>query len=354
MQKYIKIKKIDRKIILAYIMLVVLGINYLEYAFFGNVEIKNNMRICVALLIGYAFIIRSKLYVWDAILLCISLCILINGSEVSLNVFFLFLIAITFNIWELKDICKAMNFINMLSLVIVIISLFFNVVDNTNWSYLGRTRNSLGFTNVNNAGFLAYSISTVYLLTLEKIRWKNIGLIVGFSFVVYKLTDSRTGFFALIIMLICFYFLLKTKGKLELGIWAIEILCLTSPLFWSNKYINSSIGNKILSLRPTIFCSYIDANTWMNFLFGGSKVPEIDNFYLIFLFGTGILFYLLFSLSILFTVKRLLNDKEYMKVAFCISMLLIGMVETYIIRPELMCVTLFWLIIYREGKFEVK
>ncbi len=350
MQKYIKIKKTDRKIILAYIMLVVLGINYLEYAFFGNVQVKNTMRICVVLLVGYAFIIRSKLQVWDVILLCISLCLLVNESEISLNVVFLFLIAITFSMWELNDICKAMNFINIVSFIVVIISLLFNVVDNTNWTYLGRTRNTLGFSNVNNAGFLAYSISTVYLLSLEKIKWKDIVLIVGFSFGIYKLTDSRTGFLALLIMIICFYLLAKTKGKIEFGVWVIEILCLASPLFWSNRYINSPIGNKILSLRPRIFCAYIDANTWTNFLFGGSKVREIDNFYLIFLFGTGILVYLLFGLCVLFTVNRLLNNEEYMKVAFIISMLLMGMMESNIIRPELMCVTLFWLIIYREGK----
>ena len=336
---------------LVYIAAVLLTLNLLLYAFF-KVEInKNIIRAACVFICLLVFISRGKVKVIDIIALSVPVYLIIINGDVSVNVAFMLIMAMSMKNIEKINILSTYNKVHALVFFVVVLALTSGFVANESWTYLGRTRNSLGFIHVNYAGILAFSMIAIYMMNKDSLSWKDFAVSFGFSFLIYKYTNSRTGFYGTIIMLlliIAFSFLPKRIIKI-ISI-TITIITFASPIVWKQLYDYTYKMNTLLSLRPYIFSQYIDSNTVYNFIFGGSKAGEIDNAFLLLLFNCGIIIYVGITYIVVTSIINKIEQIEYVEVAFILSTLAVAMMESSLLRPEIPCMTFFWITILSDQK----
>ena len=87
-------------------------------------------------------------------------------------------------------------------------------------------------------------------------------------------------------------------------------------------------------------------------LFGGSKVDDIDNFYLCLLYNGGVFFYLLTMFLSIRATWIYMNQNKAIYAAFILSLLFLGVMESGIIRCEILCMIMFWYLLIKPLKAE--
>lgn len=327
--------------------ILIMSINFLFYSFFDKLHLVNPLRyfICAILLVVYfvkrKFRIEYSLWLFWAIYL-----IFINGTE-SINVAFLIIFAIAMNLVEDRKIYKWITIANIFIVIVVAVSLLLGIEKNFTFTYMGRTRNWLGFDHPNYIGMLMFSIVSVWFLYLKKIKFSHIVFTAIACYILFKLSDSRTGFIGILAFaFFCILFKLKYVKLCKIIAGIILIVYFLSPVIWSLPVVNNEFFNDILSSRPAIFNNYIASNSFNNLLFGGTNFRTIDNFYLMLIYNCGIFSYIIIFIMSFISVNVLLERRESRKAAFLMAILLLGLTESSLFRPEILCMPVYWMIIF--------
>lgn len=339
--------KTNIKSIMISLMTISLGINFVSYASLNLDTYKLALRVIVTLLLIFLIFIKKNIKVSNIILSAVATyLILINGAA-SLNIAFLLLSGIALQDVDEHQLLKAVTCTNILIIVCVVILLQLGIINNIEWAHPLRRRFLLGFLQPNFAGILMFSTVSVFFLLKNNMVPKFYIPIILVSWYIYYLTDSRTSFFAEILMILLYYaFKYNRKKYIYYFCNSIILLCFISPFVWNNAILNSNLSNIVLSNRPMLYLEYINSNSIIDFLVGGSKIKLVDNFYLPLLYNCGIFIYTLFFIIMIKVSTGLLANNEYLKLSFFITVIIIGMMETFVFRPEILCMIVFWKIIF--------
>ena len=343
----------DPKTMCVFLLFFLLCANYLVYSFLGGEGLKNYFRLAIiALIAGYCIwrFVNKKIDAAFLTVLGTATATGLMGGTLSLNVSFLLLLALFLVGMASERINKMAFYANVILLIFVLACLILGLVENTHYvNSDGRGRFTFGFSNVNAASSFAFSMATTYLLSKKESRHKFvIGVLITFS-VVYLVTDSRTAFWCLIFLVLFWLaaeYLPKKISKLLVCLFV--ILMFLSPCIWELPVVNQGPIDDLMSDRPTFFIGYMAEHTLANLLFGGSTVTEVDNFYLLLLYNAGIFVYAACGIVVLFAFIRLLKRGRTFEVGFCLTMLLYGQLEGILLRPEILCVPIFWYYIFRN------
>ncbi len=283
-----------------------------------------------------------------------GLILLFNGIN-SLNFFFIVIISIITKNVYIGELSRKFNKINLSLFLLLIGSLVTGVLHNMQYvSSMGRVRTTLGFNNPNAASQFLFSVVVIFVLSNQRHYAKRLLIGFGGSIYFYLYTNSRTTLAAFFLFTI-FYFLFKRLFKFKRITIIYYTVILSVILLICSTFLASYLLelfpqlDQFTSYRLTIFSEYIEANTISNLFFGGTLVPEVDNFYLVFLYTYGILIFIFASTIILKAVRNLLYERNQAYLAFVLTMMFIALTESSIIRPELLSVMLFWKIIFQYG-----
>ena len=332
-----------------FIPLFLLSLNYIIYAFWGITEAKLVLRLLVAaaLVADAAYQILKKQAGKSLLFVLAVVAVLgLQQGVISFNAALLVLLAAVLRTKRLSGIYAASYIISMLLLVLVLVCLVFGFVENSPYVVGDRYRMPFGFYNVNAAALFAFSGIITYVLSRKSFRIKEWALALLLTTFVYLTTDSRTAFLSMMVFLAAWLVLPKLPKKhCRILVLALVAIMFLTPAFWSLKVVNDGWVNQILSLRPAFYAQFIQENSIWNLLIGGSQAGEIDNYYLLQLFNCGIFLYVAGELVVLTAIDMLLKKGKYLEIGFCLSMLLYGQFEAVLIRPEIVCVPVFWVII---------
>lgn len=327
------------------IIVFLLGFNFLLYAFFSYGILKNIVRLLIVLIILFTICFSNYTYKFREIMsLFIALYLIIIGGNIALNVSFAILIAISMK--KNQNIEMICYYISLILTVIVLLSLALNIVQTETFINNNRVRNTLGFYHVN-AGSMFF-FSTLILFLYSRIELKVIHIIITsmISYMIFWFTDSRTSFIGLIFFALI-YFLLPKARLLTNIVEIFDIVCLLSPFIFITLKIDNIVFDKLLSGRLHIIYDFLYQTSMTNLIIGGNTSVEIDNFYLMLLYNVGIFLYLLF---VLITIKSLFfykRNKDYKAISYISSILFIGLAESGPVRCEIVCMILFWLLIFK-------
>ena len=332
-----------------------LAINLLLYAFFKVDLNKNIIRaFCAFLCVLYLFLTK-KIDKPGFILLVIAAYLIVINGNVSINMAFMIILSVPLATCQREELVDNYNKVHVFMLLVIVLSLATGVVKNVNWTYMGRTRNSLGFSHVNYAGLLLFSTVSMFLLSRKEIKWYAVVGSVIVSAVIFYYSDSRTGFVGTILFIVFLILFHVIPEKMLKYIAAIIItLFFLSPLIWKLPIMNNAIINRLFSTRPGLFLNYIQKNSMINLLFGGSRAGEIDNAFLMLVFNCGLPIYLGTFGAVLQSALNKIERKKRTEVAFIVAALSVGVMESSLIRPELPCMVFFWTTVISDVKPSLK
>ena len=349
-------KNIWKKLIFLDIPLFLLGINYIFYNALALNSMKIFFRVGAIFLLFIGWILNKKFIIKKKTFLAIvlSLVALLLNKRIAFNfvVIVFFVVCVTYPI---ETIIRSTYKINILLIIIMVILMKLNIVNNM-WyiSSMGRLRYTLGFENPNVAA-LFYS-SAVYLFIISRKKTSIIAIIISsvMTVLIYYYTNSRTSLLALMVFIILeslFLFLEKNNLKLKLLlskclIIMIDILFIINLLsvFMIEKFM---IFDQLLSFRISSFSEMINSSSLKEFLFGGT-FKTVDNFYYMLLFQYGIIIYIFIAFLIHFIMKKMVENKKFQFISLFVGLFLTGMMESSLIRPEILVILVIWKIIFSD------
>ena len=345
-----------------FMVIALLGINYLLYAFFDIETLKTPIRLFAMLVLLVIYFYKEKVAFHHIVILGTAAYLILIQGELSINIAFLLIAGMCLSHIEDEIIYKYMNIINLATLVIVVFSLITGLDVSTLSEISGRSREDLGFNNINSAGLVAYSIVCVFLLSCKKVKITHIALGIAISIFVFVKTDSRTGFYGSVAFFVLWPLLTVIPSYIKRVVLPVACsLMFVSPFLWLLPGMQTHESNLEFSFRPWLFKQYVESISRRIFMFGGNKHEGVDNFYLVFLGNAGIIIYLGLLLMLIMSILKLAKNNENKKIAFIFSALTISMTETSLIRPEIMSMLAFWVMLFKcfqdiktDRKVEVK
>lgn len=208
--------------------------------------------------------------------------------------------------------------------ILTIVMVILNIIQNVEFVRLVNNnltiRNSLGFVNPNHAfTFLTPIIITFYLKlkNSDKNKWYLL-LILLINFLIFMQTDSRTGFYSIIIFVIFIFFdnIIKKimSPKFKYIYIVMTIVSIVIALLWGYK---GSFLNNVLTNRPVIWNRHV--TKFPIKLFGNSNAL-IDNCYLWLIYRHGLIMYLFYFVIYYKSTSYFLKNKKLF-ISFLIVMI---------------------------------
>lgn len=334
--------------------LFLLGLNYMLYNALSVDRFKTVIRIVAIMLVLIGWVLnKSTIYKYEIIAcILVTISLIINGVS-SINL----LVIIIISVWvryPLKRVIKGAFVVNMLLVLIMIVLMVVGVVDNTGYvSTMGRHRFGLGFENPNVAA-LFYS-SCLYLLVVSrnKVRKLTMVILLFGGAVIYLYTDSRTSFVAMLI-----FFLIEAMRvfieKKRLPLWG-KIFGAASILVVDLLFILNLVSvfiidklmfmDEYLSFRISAFSRMIENSGIRCFLLGGT-VETADNFFYMLLFQYGVFIYIVLAIITHYSMKKMVTTCDLKYISLLVALFMVGMMESSLIRPEILVVLIVWKIIF--------
>lgn len=176
-------------------------------------------------------------------------------------------------------------------------------------------RNSLGFEHVNAVFKNFFPICLgAYMLSYDEDKKKRIALYVIMivtGFLLYKATDSRTGFYAILMIAPLDYMISKVEKHHKLGItkYFFLIFSIISVIiaFVFGKSNNSI--NELLSDRPILYYQVLTQSKVS--LFSDANKGIVDNTYIWLLYHRGLIVYITYLTIYIKSTKKLINNKMF-------------------------------------------
>ena len=326
-----------------------LGFNFLLYSFFQVDFGKNILRIISGTILILCVIARRRFNA-EILLLVVAMYMIAVGGSLTQNIVFI-LIAVLALDYDADYIWKRLSRYQIVGAGLVIICLVSGVVSNHVTSHLGRVRNTLGFVNVNAAALFFFSVIMLWLLEKEKVTWKTIIISIAATVLLYRITDTRTAVVALGVYLLGLIVLNRWNSKITcIGVCIFEGVLFSISQFSLAVFQRFPVLDITFSYRLSVFNKYINQNDLKTLIFGGTQVNDVDNFYLCLLYNGGILFYIFIMIVTIYATHFYFQNKQIKNVAFIISVLALGIMESGVIRCEIMSMLMFWYLIFKPLK----
>lgn len=341
------------------IPLLLLALNYVLYNALSYSEIKNPIRIAALLLVLVGWVIKGEYHLSKTESIFAVLAILeliINGSQ-SLNLVALVFFAIC-STREIEEDVKHMFVISLALCILMLTLTRLGLVTNKSYiSTFGRARTTLGFNNPNVGALFFSSAIYLFLISRTKIRLLDIGISCVFGFLIYYFTNSRTALVSMaVFLLMIIIVVLRERG------WkiAIEKVCkVLVDMMFALNFLSIFFINKLMqfdvitSFRISSFHKMINEAGIKGFLIGGT-IRTVDSFYYMMIFSYGVIAYLVFAIFVHTAIKKLSEFKRYKMIAFLTAVFVCGIMESSIIRPEILSMLLVWKIVIQPEKLEVQ
>lgn len=348
-------KNIWEEIIFLDVPLFLLGMNYVLYNALSLDSMKTIFRVGAILLLLIGWTLKGRFVIGKKTFLAMALAMvafLLNGS-MALNfvVIILFSICVTYPI---DKIIKSTFRINILLVVIMIALMGLHIVNNTSYvSTMGRLRYTLGFENPNVAALFYASAIYLFLVSRKRIKLIVIGVSFAMTAIVYYYTNSRTSLLALLMFVALegiFLFLQKKNMEKAQTVFGKFSIMFTDALFIINlvsvfvidKFM---VFDTLLSFRISAFSKMINSSGVRGFLLGGTT-ETVDNFYYMLLFQYGIFIYIFVAVSTHFAMKKMVINKDIKYISLFVGLFMVGMMESSLIRPEILVTLVVWKIIF--------
>lgn len=336
--------------VLIYSVITLLGLNYLLYSFFDLGGVRNLVRAAAAGVMLLLLLLRladGKIRQRQVLMLILAAWQILSGGTNGLNIAFLLILTVAVAGYQECRSSTVVFWIMVGLTAVVAVSLLLGIEENEVYRVGNRIRHKLGFINVNSASMFLFTLFAAYLLHRgQKAKIWDLAAVMAVEVLSFLFTDSRTALLGLILMVALYLVLPKLPEKIAgYGCTAgIAVLFLTSYL-WTLPVVNSDLVNKLLSLRPMYCDEYFRSQSALTFLLGGTRVPELDNGYLLLLFNTGVIVYTVIYFLVKNAAKQMREKGQYMELSFVITMLAISVLEGSAVRPELLCAPLLWILI---------
>lgn len=218
------------------------------------------------------------------------------------------------------------------------------------------------------AGIVLWLSAMVLYLKYDTINIKYYAVIIGINIVTYILTDSRTSFFAFVLLMILYYASKAIKGENKfykaiakysaIVICIITILSSEIYLLDKNNYVISKL-NEFFSQRVFLLSSAIEKfgiSVWPRNLDLTEKIRwesgAIRELYIDSIYARAFIKYgLVYLLYYLYLCTSLINKNTGNKeIPFVILFEIIGMMEKYIIFPTIAFPMFFYKMIIWDEK----
>lgn len=335
--------------------LVVLFIGYFITTGTGLIDsstFKNVMRLVglSLFLINIVLFKAVKINILMALTIMLML-VFINNNAVAFNIIYLILIALS-----LRNLTKEsiVTVLLVSAFAVVFAHIFFlqaGYITDTTYEYNNRSRSTLGFTNPNQVSAIYLSLTFISILSVkvfDKFKFKIISfLALTATLYVVSKTDSRTTLYALLFISLFeinnfFFHSFKSYNKIISFAGLISPLVATVITIILTNLAGTEL-DQVLSYRPYFFHEFISEVTYVDLIIGW--VPKdnagVDSLFLTLLSGVGIAAYLI--IIAFFSIKIFKLDAKYTSIT--ITLIIVSIFESYLIRPELPISILFVTII---------
>lgn len=355
---------------------ILLSIIYLETAF-GNTPLQNyNLTINRIFLLVELFILfisfsDTKIVKRRAILF-ITIALIFIASYVFINSTFLlemFMTAIA--VYKIGE-SRSFEILYKYKLFFLVVIILFSVVGIIPNAYMAvekgvgtRYGYTLGFTHPNRLASYVMSIILCYICWKnEKLKSKNVLLILTLTILFYFITKSRTLLFGILIFALFFSFY-KCKFTTNITKKLITIISVISlpvcvtisivfPLLLLSStgmvqkavyFINLMFSRRFTNIEhmflayPVTFTGGTFDTSQMDRLF---EYSVVDNGYIRFLYQYGILGFLLFCAISFLSVTTIIKKKEYIWLIACIIISILGLLENIYVDIGLNTFVIFW------------
>ena len=328
--------KINKKSVLLF-LLVFLAILF-KYLSMWSYLILGNFKTSLPLflvIIALFFVLISNLKVlkknFKKMLLLGIGGVIITVMTSSIDYAIACLFAIVFSISKDGD-KKFVKYFFISSIILFILTILMSVMgilpeNNSIRRVDGETlvRANLGFTGMNTVFLCFLPIVLSFFILYEKKfeKKKLLVIIITFliSYVLYKATLCRTGFYCSLIMLLLFFFVDKINNSKIVSVFVkysyiiLLIISIGIAIIYGNTYENSV--NMILTGRPYYWNYYISnyqlSLTGIDIL----NTMPLDNAYLTYLYDYGIICFILFA-YITFISQKSISKNKYILLAFLV------------------------------------
>lgn len=321
------------------------------YSVFNVNSTKNILRIISFILFICGWIINGeyKFTVEQLFIIFLSFLLFLFQGTSALNFLAVIIFAFSTKI-DLNTLIRKVLRINVFYALLMLFFLYVGLISNTTYiDTVGRTRNTMGFLNPNTGALFYSSIIYLYILSKNRIQILDYIFALAGNMLIFKYSNSRTSFFALIffLLMIPVFNCLINKKSFKKGI------CIFNDLLWLMGIISLFILNLfsdldfVLSNRITNYMQFVDQAGIWSAIIGGGELPKItvDNFYFMFLYQSGIFIYLLSMYLVHKSTCLLTNRKKIRLLAFITAMFLMGMTESSLLRPEIPITLILWKIL---------
>lgn len=339
--------------------LFLLGLNFILYNVHGLDAMKQAIHIdllkqiirmaALALIAAGGIIRRVHIRKNGVLFLAAStVVVLLNGFNVF-NLAFAVLFAVCIPDDVDTVIQKAFR-ISAILVALMLVLMLTGIAKNEVWRVRanGQACYTLGFAHSNSAAIFYYSFGCLYLLSRKKINLFQIGLTTVALIVVFVYTDSRTSLVASMVFcaMMLLYQMPKENGRHTLAKGSI---LLVDFLFIANLlavlFVEQLMPmDSIVTGRFWLLKKLIEESSFRNILLGGAA-REVDSFYHVILFQYGIFIYALVAIAAHKMMKRLAECRQYALSGFFVSVFVMGMAESCLIRPELLVFLVAWKLI---------
>lgn len=354
-----RLKRSELSYILMTLSLIILAVNYICYQTLSLDNMKNMLRIVAIFFALFSAWIggleRIFLNRMDLISLFIAVSTFITSGFNTLNFVVILVLVICMKNYNIAELIRMSLIANMVAALVYFMGYFMGVIQWKEYSIGGRVRNTLGFINVNAASLFVLSFVIVWIIeNSNRFRWV-IGSLLMIA--MYYMTNSRTamvGYF-LFVLFYLYFRCLRKLGKWGDYLYDIshKMLALGIILFALLPFLATIIMRKfpgidiLLSNRLSIIQRVMDNMTPKEFFLGGVPV-EIDNSYVNFLLMGGIVLFLFIVFLIIWAIwkKTCYKDYNYKVMSIAYSVLVMGMMESFWVRPEILISLVFWKYIY--------
>jgi len=352
---------------LYFIALFLSSINYILFNTIGLSEMyKYGIRFMVIGLVLLYIILNSNRILFSGKDIILLFLVMTPIFAFSINPNVLNGIFIILHLFASKDIAleeflKKNAYIALIGALLIVLMLALGFVHNEYYAIDGRLRNTFGFKNVNAFSIFVYSLSMLLFLLINNTKKRYLLMITLFVYVIYSFTDTRSLLYGVIIYLVAIFFLnfvfkIKNINKYNIFIKISTYIIIMIPIILSlmSSIILRSFPylDVLTSYRISINSNYIESNSVLNFLFGGSLINDIDNGFLVIIFSIGLPFFIFSMYIMMKSISRLIDYKNSKYISFLVSFIYFSAFESLIIRPEMSIAICFWVLIYKVYKAE--
>lgn len=336
--------------------LILLSCNYLLYHCFGLTALKMPVRmVCLCFLLMALLLEGRRARILPGAILQMSFCValLIFGSFEVVNWLFILLFCVSHYRCEERKLLKALTVASTVCVVLYVLLRAFGTIEPV-W-YIGadgRVRNTLGFDNVNAAALFFFSWA---LILFHREHSRSVYALVSLV-LVWCIGQTKTRAvllaFGIYVVLRGLLGALSRPGRERMWV-AVSLLLLMGeigvavlPFFYPLLAKVFPMLDTFLSGRLSAGAAALQSLSLQNWLMGGGTV-ETDNFILVMLSACGVVPVSAACLTVIEGTRRLLARRKAKTCALLISLWLVGAVESFLFRAELLITLLFWFLMFR-------